>query len=238
MYSFDTRIRFSECDAKGNLKFTGLLNYLQDCSTFQSEDLGIGVNYLKRRGLVWVVNYWQIDILKYPSLCDRVTVGTFPYDFKGFIGFRNFFIKDKQGEYLAKANSIWTMLDIETGRPQKPSEEDIAPYGLDEKLEMEYLPRKIKIPDNIVTVDSIEIKQHHLDTNNHVNNGQYIQMAAECLAAYENHPVQIKGIRAEYKKQVYLSEILVPAIGKTENGAYVISFNNKSDETVCIVELY
>ena len=38
MYTFGSRIRYSETDEYGKLTLTGIMNYLQDCSTFQSED--------------------------------------------------------------------------------------------------------------------------------------------------------------------------------------------------------
>ena len=38
MYTFDSRVRYSETDEEGNLSVVGIMNYLQDCSTFQSED--------------------------------------------------------------------------------------------------------------------------------------------------------------------------------------------------------
>ena len=46
-FSFDSRIRYSEVDSSCRLSLTGLTNYFQDCSTFQSEDLGIGTTVLK-----------------------------------------------------------------------------------------------------------------------------------------------------------------------------------------------
>ena len=35
MYSFDSRIRYSETDADGRLTPEKLIDYFQDCSTFQ-----------------------------------------------------------------------------------------------------------------------------------------------------------------------------------------------------------
>ena len=58
IYSFDTRIRFSEIDENGFLRFDNFINYFQDCSTFQSEDLGIGVEYLRKMERLWVVSFW------------------------------------------------------------------------------------------------------------------------------------------------------------------------------------
>lgn len=237
MYSFDTRIRFSETDADGKLKFTGLLNYFQDCSTFQSEDLGLGVSYLRNKGKVWVVNYWQIDVIKYPRLCDRVTVGTFPYEFKGFLGSRNFFMTDENGEYLAKAASIWTLLSTENGKPIRPEAEQLEKYGVEERLEMDYLPRKIKLPENMMKMEDVVIKQHHLDTNNHVNNGQYVQICAECLSTYTGNPIEVTRVRVEYKKQIFLNEILTPYIAKNNDGDYVVSLM-KGDECACVVNFY
>ena len=42
-YSFTSRIRYSEIGEDGNLTLPGLINYFQDCSTFQSEAIGEGV---------------------------------------------------------------------------------------------------------------------------------------------------------------------------------------------------
>ena len=46
MYSFNSRVRFSETDIDKKLSITGLMNYLQDCSIFQSEDVGAGFAYM------------------------------------------------------------------------------------------------------------------------------------------------------------------------------------------------
>jgi len=43
MYTFESRVRYSEMDEFGKLSVTGIMNYLQDCSTFQSEDLKLGL---------------------------------------------------------------------------------------------------------------------------------------------------------------------------------------------------
>ena len=44
MYSFDSRVRYSEVDEDRKLSLTGVINYMQDCSTFQSEDLNMGID--------------------------------------------------------------------------------------------------------------------------------------------------------------------------------------------------
>ena len=86
MYAFDSRIRYSETDSEGYLTLDALLNYFQDCSTFHSEDVGLGIGYMKEIGQVWVLSAWQIVVNRYPQLGEKVRIVTLPYELKAFLG--------------------------------------------------------------------------------------------------------------------------------------------------------
>lgn len=231
MYTFDSRIRYSETDSEGKLSLEALLNYFQDCSTFHSEELGLGLAYLKEHRLVWVLSSWQIVVERYPSLCERVEVGTFPYEFRGFLGFRNFFMKAEDGSCLAKANTLWSLLSTETMKPASPPAAMLEGYALEPKLEMEYAPRRISIPENGSGRESIVVRQYHLDTNRHVNNGKYVEMAMEYLP----ERFRIRQMRAEYKRQALLDDILYPYVARA-NGSYVISLRDQDGAPYVNVE--
>ena len=231
MYTFDSRIRYSETDSEGKLTLASLLNYFQDATTFQSEELGVGIQYTKNKNLAWVLSAWQIVVERYPKLSDEVVIGTMPYDFKGFLGSRNFVLMTKDGEYLAKANSLWSLLSTETGKPTMPPEEMLEKYPLEEKVEMDYAPRKIAVPDGGIEDEPIVVKKHHLDTNHHVNNGQFVSMAMEYLP--ENFV--IRQMRAEYKMQAFLNDELHPYIAQVAEG-YVIAFKDQKGKPYVIVE--
>lgn len=231
MYLFDGRIRFTEVDSEGKLSLNALLNYFQDCSTFHSEDLGIGVDYLKENHLVWVMSSWQIVVERYPRLCEQVRIGTLPYEFKGFLGMRNFAMITTQGEYLAKANSLWSLLNTDTGKPTLPTEVMREKYVLEERLPMDYAPRKIVVPKSGESREVIVVKKHHLDTNHHVNNGQYVDMALEFLP----DGFVITQMRAEYKKQAFLDDVLYPYVAVEEN-RYIISLTDAEGKPYVIVE--
>lgn len=232
MYTFDSRIRYSETDSEGKLTLASLLNYFQDASTFQSEDLGVGITYTDERDLAWVLSSWQIVVERYPRLCEEVVIGTMPYEFKGFLGSRNFVMMTKDGQYLAKANSLWSLLSTKTGRPALPTEEMLTRYPLEEKLPMDYAPRKIAIPEGGTREEVVVVKKHHLDTNHHVNNGQFVSMAMEYLP----EDFVIRQMRAEYKMQAFLNEELHPYVVPTEDG-YVIALEDVQGKPYSIVEL-
>lgn len=231
MYTFNSRIRYSETGSDGLLSMEGLLNYFQDCSTFHSEDLGLGIDYLKQRHIVWVLSAWQIEVERYPKLCETVEVGTFPYDFKGFMGNRNFFLKDENGAYLARANSIWTLIDVDTFRPVKPTEEMLQGYVLEPRLEMEYAPRKIPMPEGGEYREELEVKSHHLDTNRHVNNGQYVRIAMDFLP----EEAKIEKLRAEYKMQARLGDVMRPYVVR-EDKRYLVSLTDRENRPYVNIE--
>ncbi len=231
MYSFDSRIRYSETDSEGKLTMAALLNYFQDCSTFHSEDVNMGVDYFRRVHQVWVLSSWQIVVERYPRLYEHVTISTQPYDMKGFLGFRNFAMTGEGGEYLAKANSIWSLLDLDAGRPVPVSDEMARGYGIGEKLEMDYAPRRITIPGDGVSEEPIVVKKHHLDTNHHVNNGQFVEMAKDYLP----EAFAIGQLRAEYKKQAFLDDVLIPYVAACGDRV-VVSLADEKGKPYAVVE--
>lgn len=231
MYSFDSRIRYSECDENCKLRLDALMNYFQDASTFQSENLGVGFSYLVPRNLVWVLVSWQVEIIRYPALGEEVEIGTLPYDFKGFIGSRNFCMKTKGGEMLAKANSIWTLLNFDSMKPALPPADMLEKYPVEPRLDMNYEGRKIAVNEGGTCEDSIVVQRQHLDSNNHVNNAQYIIMAIQYLP----QDFEVRNLRVEYKKQAHLGDVLIPNV-VTEGDKVVISLRDDTGAVYVNVE--
>lgn len=236
MYTFDAKIRYSETDSEGKLSLEGLLDYFQDCSTFHSEALGLGVEYLRQNQLVWVVSKWQIVIRRLPRLCDQVTVGTFPYHFKGCFGYRNFFMRDEEGRELACADSLWTLLDTERFKPVYLNGEMLEKYALEEKLPMAYDSHRIQSRGEGHFEENIVVRPHHLDINHHVNNGQYVRMAMGLLP----EGFQIAQMRAEYRRQALLHDVLHPYVLRQEsergNALWVISLQDEAGGVYVNVE--
>ena len=80
---------------------------------------------------------------------EEICVGTWPYDFKGFYGYRNFLIKDENGTELVRANSVWVFMDTERMRPIKISDDMVKAYRdkITEGLSGEWGDRKVAVPD-------------------------------------------------------------------------------------------
>lgn len=217
MYSFSTRVRYSEVDSTLRLSYPAIINYFQDCSIFHSEDLGIGIDFLKEAHRVWLMNSWQIKILRFPHYGEQLQVSTWPYDFKSMFGYRNFTLSDDAGEPLVVANSIWVFADTDTGRPVKPDPAYASRYPLEPPYPMESAPRKIEIPAEGTVLTPIPVSESHLDSNHHVNNGQYVAMAAALLPDSD-----YTGLRVEYKKAAQLGDVIYPRLTLTADKCTVV----------------
>ena len=68
MYTWDSRVRFSEIGEDKRLTLDGILNYFQDSSTFHSEDIGNGMEVVESLKRVWVLSSWQIVVISNPAL--------------------------------------------------------------------------------------------------------------------------------------------------------------------------
>lgn len=231
MYQWEGRVRFSETGEDKHLTLSGILNYFQDCSTFQSEDLGNGIGVLEEMHRVWVLSSWQIVVNEYPKIGEKIITGTWPYDFNRFIGGRNFIMYGADGRVLAYANSLWTYLNSENGRPARIDEKVLNLYTLEPKYEMEYADRKIQLPEKMNEEAAFQVEIYHLDSNHHVNNGRYVMMAENYLPK----GFEIAQMRAEYKKQALLGDQICPEVWAEETKV-IVSLNDEAGNPYAVVE--
>ncbi len=208
MYSFDSRVRYSEVDSRAHITLPSIIDYFQDCSSFQSEELGVGIDYLMEQGLIWVLSSWQIESNRYPQMGEKIAVSTWPYGFKGFFGYRNFTMEDGNGELLAYANSIWTLLDLRKGKPARLPSKMQEAYQLSPQLPMECESRKVAFPEEMEGREPFPVHKYHIDTNQHVNNGKYISMAQEYLPS----GFRTGKMRAEYRKAAVYENMIFPFV--------------------------
>lgn len=231
MYTFESRIRQSEADRNELLKYSGIVDYFQDCAIFQTNDLGVGNRFLHDElKTAWVLSTWNIEIVRRPAIGEMILTGTAPYELKGFFGKRNFRMSTPEGEILSVADSLWTMLDLRTGKPCRVPEEVVNAYTPEEKLPMEYIRSRIEIPDGLREMEKITVTEHYIDSNLHMNNSRYVEIAADCAEMED-----IKRIRVEYHRQARRGDVLIPLRGETEKGC-VIVIADPEGERICVAE--
>ncbi len=233
MYEFDSRVRYSEVDSDQNLTILGLIDYFQDCSTFQSEDLGIGVDYLNEHQLGWVVVSYHVMIERLPRLGEHIRIQTFPYNLKGMFGSRNYAMVDDDGNRIACADSLWVLVNLATGKPPRIPADIGDRYELGSPFTMEKTNRKILLPEDAVCEEPVPVQRYFLDTNHHMNNGKYIMVAQSYLPS--DFPVA--SFRVEYRNQAHLGDLLHPYVTITPDRV-VVNLCNEDKVPYASLEFY
>lgn len=234
MYTFDSRIRYSEVGEDGRITISALMDYMQDCTNFESEDLGVGLEFHKKKRLMWVLNSWQIVFSRFPEMGEYITVGTQSYGCKKILGFRNFLVTDAQGEQVAIANSIWVLIDLNSDKPVIITPEIENVYGEHEPLEMDYAPRKIAVPDGGDIREGFVVREYHLDTNHHVNNRQYVQMAMEFL----DRDAVVRELRVQYKRQAVLGDEIIPVVYRVGEKEIIILLGDREGKPYAATQFF
>lgn len=231
MYITKNTVRFSEVDREKRMTLPAVINYFQDCSIFQSEELGVGLENLASHHRAWMLSSWQIVVDRYPAFAEKIEVGTWATGFEGLYGTRNFTMTGQDGQMAVWANSIWVYMDMETGRPVRPETWEMEVYNAEAPLEMEYAPRKINIPKDYEEVPSFPVRRYHIDTNAHVNNAVYVQMAQEVL----QKEITVRQVRVDYKRAAVFGDQIYPRITE-EKERTVVQLCAKNGRPYAVVE--
>ena len=232
MYTYEIKVGYSKTDSNLEMTLPAILEYFQDAATFEGQSGKITMEYLSERNLVWFLSAWQIVIERRPKINEAIKITTFPYEFKGFLGYRNFAITTLENEILIKGNSIWTLINTQKLHPQKPTEEILDGYELLDKLDMNYAPRKIELIGNGIKKDSFKVYKYQIDSNNHMNNVEYVKLAMEFVPLDK----KISEIRVEYKNSAYAGDIIVPIV-YFNDGSIQVKLTNGEELIYAIIEI-
>ena len=236
MYSFTSTVRYSETDESGTLSIPAMMNYLQDCSLFQTEQLGVGIAHAQATGHRWLLAAWEIEIARLPHFAEAVTVSTWARNFRGLFAGRNFTMCDEDGASLVRADSLWFMYDDATGRPIRPPAEEVAPYQADldqdAPLDLPPIQRRIPVEGEGAPAAPVTVTRAHIDTNHHVNNAQYVDMALGALP----EKMRVARLDVQYCEAARLGDVIYPCVHDIEGG-HVVSLANEQGSPYAVVRV-
>ena len=96
---------------------------------------------------------------------------------------------------------------------------------------MEYSSRKVKCPENLTLVEEVDVCQNYLDTNHHVNNGQYIRLAVNVLPI----DFEVSELRAEFRLAAKMGDTMYIRTA-SENGKFYVVFTDKEENPYFLSE--
>lgn len=235
MYSFCSKVRFSECDIQSRLTIPMMINYLQDCSTFHTESINRGIEACAKDGFSWFIAAWQIHVDRLPQFTEDIRVTTWSWADNPTLANRHFLMETVDGEKLVAADSLWFPFDLNKGRPMRIPQSEMDYLHDVSPLDLPPTKRKIRLVGEGAAQERIVVTMQHLDSNRHVNNGQYVLMADEVIRALDDS-FEPHVIKVQYKLAAKLGDIIIPRVFIEDIG-YAVDLADEKGSSYAIVRM-
>ena len=226
VYSKEERIKYLDVDRNNRLSNKAIINYMQDMAVCHADSLGNGVNNASETHTAWLLLNWKIRVFDRPRCEDIIKINTWPRTMERCYSWRDFEIYNKDKK-IAIATSKWVLVNTETGRIERVSEELKAKYKLKETCVFdEEIVEKLKEPEDMELMYEETIGRTKMDTNNHLNNLYYLDYAIESLPeeVYENGT--FNNIEIMYKKEIKYKD-KIKCLYKYENNEHIVAIKNE-----------
>ncbi|MEM9998360.1 MAG: acyl-ACP thioesterase domain-containing protein, partial [Bacteroidota bacterium] len=176
------RVRAYEADATGCASLLTLSDYFQEAAGNHALARGFARLTL-REGTeptgVWVLRRLRIEADRLPAWQALVTVETWPSHHKGLHAFREYVVRDNDGERIAAGTSSWFVLDVERRRPARLPPLLSTVEMLDRPRPLDGtappLPFDAATPD--LVVNTFAVRRTDLDLNGHANHVRFVEWA-------------------------------------------------------------
>ncbi|KAG0616393.1 hypothetical protein M758_5G111500 [Ceratodon purpureus] len=177
---------------------------------------GMGTTHaMMRHRLIWVVTRMHVEVDRYPVWGDVVEIDSWVAG-EGKNGMRrDFIVRDyATGEVIARATSIWVMMNQDTRRLSKMPQEvlaEISPHFLDKKCiqSSEGCQKIKKLNDSAPYIRSDLVPRlRDMDMNQHVNNVKYISWVLESVPQSLLVAHELASMTLEYRRECTPSDVV------------------------------
>ena len=232
MFKTQRTIYCSQMGEGSVIRNSSLVDLLQDTSFLHLDTHPVLSPYFKENNCNMFLISRQVDIIRRPAFNETVSLTTGAYELNRMYGFRNTMIYDQSGEAIVKCVAGGAFMDLSTQRPMRIPKEILEQVETFPKAEMEYLPRKIALPDRDPDeVNSALVRRADIDLNGHVNNARYFDLTDE----FTRDPLSARRLRIEYLLPLKYGDEVQARVWNCEDSTFV-ELASPQGKSYCIVE--
>lgn len=195
-------VHYYEVNNHEEANIASVLNYFQETSICHSAGIGNSVPTLIQSNLGWVIIQWYVEVKRYPVCGENITAETWASGFNKFYATREFNMYDDHENVIAKATSLWILMDISKRRPVRIPQEFIDAYAPSNVRSIDFEFKKFdKTEYEKVDDREFYIRRSDIDTNGHVNNVKYAEWVLETIPENIYSKYMLENFEIVYKKE-------------------------------------
>ena len=183
-YTKDVTILPSQVDMWGRLSVPHTFDLFMDTATEAAGAMGVGWDFLKKKGMFWITVKARVRFIKAPEVLDEIEVATWP-EAPGEKRCNRYYTIRRDGELMAVGKTEWAIVSMLTRRTQ--SMDRILPQGY------EY-PEESASPEPFPMIDECfpeppygehRVTALDIDMARHMNNVAYVRAIINSFSTKE-----------------------------------------------------
>ena len=136
IYSNDYKIGIEDIGVNSEATNKALLAIMQDVSALHSASIGYGVLEIETKKRAWMLLDWKMKVIKRPKYNYEIKAETWSRKVERLYAYRDFQLKDKDGNIIAIGTSRWIFVDTDRRRPVRLTADIVDLYDISDSLEL------------------------------------------------------------------------------------------------------
>ena len=221
VYRTEKTIQHHECGADAALKLKDMLDYLQDVAGQHADELGVGLNSLGGKRMLWVLSRLRVAVDGELSVGTPFTLETYPTGTNLLFAVRQYTMKNGDNTLL-RGTSYWLLLDADTFKPLKPLD-FLPPLIRDTQDGHQFFHDLGKIQRmDVAERRPYKINWSDIDEVGHLNNAVYGRFIYDTVGEITGGVPRIREFQINYNHQVLNGEtVLCGGIRREDGWIYV-----------------
>ena len=211
-YKIKTTVDVHDVDHNGVARASSVLKYMQTAAQSQLTANGMSYDSLYQRQRAFILSRIKLEVLKPLRADTPLTALTFPCDSRGF-SFLRCYALEQDGETVAKAASLWALIDTETHGLVKVNDFEL---GLPTLPPHDVMLGRMKLPSRLAEVGEYTVHYGEIDRNRHMNNTKYPDIYSTFLSLDRK---MIRSLSINYLNEARMGERL-RVLGAEADGVY------------------
>lgn len=229
-YTEKYKTMWHDTDASRKVRPSELLVYMQETANRQFVSVGRDLDGERDSdGVGFILSKIALDFNMPLYAYEDIEVETFTCDSRGFSFNRGFRIL-RGGEEVARAASVWALVDVKEGKLIKVNDYSVGFEN--EPIPVTESPMRIKMPpvESFASVGKRTIVYSDIDYNMHMNNTRYPNMLCDFMEIADVE--RICGMTLSYLHEAALGDTLEVLCAKTEENYFFKTLGK--DGKICL----
>lgn len=231
-------LRYFEMNEFGVASPTTILTLLEETAAEHCYSIDNSLYQLADKNIGWVLISGIMQMERYPSYKEKITIRTWLSKYSTIKGFRENIIYDELGNIIGKAKGLWIFFDIERRRPTQIFDEIKEKWSFcNEECINHNISKKIKAINNSNYESKFKVNRYDTDMIKHVNNIRYLQWVVESVPSEIIDNYYLFSIDGRFISEGHYGQTIVSLtkndINETADKSFIHTIKIEGTDKIC-----